>query len=141
AAILVEAGEQTVRKSFSIRQQVLEGDGVRDWPVVEEQTDGASGGKATLVGAGGINPAPLNAPPFAPRAVAHPVSLVRSQDGELDSCRAQKIESFNVNRSLRQPHTLGIASEAMLEVANSPDDLSVLIASVGQRQDYVVVCL
>ena len=60
---------------------------------------------------------------------------------KLDSGFTQKLEAFHINGGLRQPHALRIASEAALEVADSPQDLSALIASVGQRQDQVVIRL
>ena len=140
-AFRVKTAQQPVRKSFPIHQQVLESDGMRDGSVVEEQADRASGRKVALVSTRRIDPASFHTLPFFPKPVAHPLRLVRTEDGELDSGFAQKLEAFHINGSLRQPHALRIASEAVLEVAHSPHDLSALIARVGQGQDRVVIGL
>ena len=79
--------------------------------------------------------------PIVPGPVAHTLGLVRRQDGELDPQRAENLERLHVHGQLWQPQPFGIAVEAVLEIANAPQDLRVLMAGTGQRQDDVVVRL
>src|SRR5208337_94066 len=130
-----------VRKSFPFRFFFQAEDGIRDGSVVEEQADRASGRKVALVGTGRIDLASFHTLPFFPKPITYPSSLVRSEDSELDSGFAEKVEAFHIHGGLRQPHALRIAAETALEVTYSPHDLSALVASVGQRQDHVVIRL
>ena len=93
------------------------------------------------VGARGIDASTLEVEPFLPGLVAHPTGLVLGQNGELEADRTEEFECLQIHCRFRQPHTLRVSSETVLEVAHAPDDLGSLIARVCQREDYVVVCL
>ena len=53
----------------------------------------------------------------------------------------QDFEGLDIDGCFGKPHAFGLAPEAMLEIANAPDHLGLLIAPVGQRHDHVVVGL
>ncbi len=68
-------------------------------------------------------------------------ALVGREDGELDALGRQQIEHAAVDGGLRQPHALGAAAEAVLEIGDAPADLGESVAPAGQRHDDVVVNL
>ena len=100
-----------------------------------------SGRQVAAVGARGIDPRAVEMDPVFPGPVAEALRLVRRQDGELDPQRAQDLQGLHVHGQFRQPQPFGIAVEAVLEIANAPENLRVLMARAGQRQDEVVVGL
>ena len=67
--------------------------------------------------------------------------LVRGEDGELDAGLGQHLEAFAVDRCFRQPHALGVPSEAMPKIHDGPVDLGDLVAPGRERHDHVVVDL
>ena len=57
-------------------------------------------------------------------------------------CSASTSERLEVDRGLRQPHALGLAAEAVLEIARCPRRICVCLSrAVGERHDHVVVGL
>ena len=72
---------------------------------------------------------------------SHPGGLVWREDREPDPVLGEQLEREQVRRRLTEPHPLGFASEAMLEVTQAPPDLCAAIALVSERHDEVVVHL
>ena len=119
---------------------VLEGDGSRDRSVVEEDTERPAFRSAPEIRPTRIDPIV----DFLPRLGADPADppgLVGRQDRELHARIREHPERLVVDGGLRQPHTLGVASESLLEILSSPQHLRHLVAPRGQRQDHVIVDL
>ncbi|SPF47440.1 hypothetical protein SBDP1_650007 [Syntrophobacter sp. SbD1] len=51
------------------------------------------------------------------------------------------VQALKIYRRLREPQSFGLASKAILKIFYSPENLRVLVATVGQRQDHVIVGL
>ena len=68
-------------------------------------------------------------------------ALVGGEDGELDALLGEEIEDGAGDGGLGEPHALGPAAEAVLEVGDAPADLGAGVALGGQRHDDVVVDL
>ena len=66
---------------------------------------------------------------------------MRREDREDDAGLGQRLERGRVDGRLRQPHALGLAPEAVHEVAHAPAHLRAPVARVRERQDHVVVGL
>jgi hypothetical protein len=126
-------------------QQVLEAHGARDRSVVEEHVEEATlaaGGVVTAedpIRAFRVDAALGGVLPGTVREGTHATRLVRRQDRELHARIDQRLDRAGVDRSLRQPHAFRGTLEAMLELAQSPQNLRAAVALVGERQDHVVV--
>src|SRR5215469_6937800 len=70
-----------------------------------------------------------------------PLRLMRRQDGELDPEPVENLERFHVHCGFWQPHSFRRAAKSILEIPNSPSYLGVLIPSIGQGQNNVMVGL
>ena len=139
-APLGERAEEAVGEVLAAGQEALEGDGARDRTVVEEDRHRPSRRQRAAVRHRRIDRAGVLAPVVV--ADAPPArGLVRLEDREGDSLLGQGLERVDVDGGLRQPHPLGPAAEAPLEVARAPAHLRPLVALVGERQDHVVVGL
>ncbi len=105
-------------------EQVPEGDGVRQRPVVDEERDlpTAAGDVARGASVRGDG-----------------IDLVRGEHGEADALRGERVEGGVVDGGLGQPHALGLAAEARAEVGDAPTDLGEAVAGGGEREDGVVV--
>ena len=53
----------------------------------------------------------------------------------------EQIEGLQIDGGFSQPHALRLAAKSVFEVDNSPNDLGLFVALVGQRHDQVVVDL
>ncbi len=131
-------------------EQPLKGDGPRDRTVIEEDGDGCAGSEADKIRMRGVDRGVGRINPIAPVAVAglavffnraNPLALVRSQHGESNPICSEGFEGRVVGRGFRQPHAFRRRAKAILVVGDSPADLRGAVASVGQRQNHVVVNL
>ena len=128
-ALGIEAAEERPGKILSTEKESLKCDRTRNRPVVIKQSDLAPRRQAA-----GIRPPRINSVfQLNPRRLlSRPKAsgLAWGENGELDSLCAQKIQRFQVHRSFRQPHTLGIAFEPAPKVRDPPEDLRTLVAAV-----------
>ena len=136
-----EGAQEPSGKLFSVGQQFLKGHGLGDGAVIEEQVDPEARGEAQAISPGRVNPPAAHIRPVASPEPSDLPGLVRGKDGKPDSQMRQDVKSFQVNRGLRQPHSLGLAAKAVLKVPDPPQDLGVFIPPVGQWQNHVVVGL
>ena len=137
-AVVAEASQKPRGEPLPGIQEVFEGDGARDRPVVEEEVDAPSGREVAEIGAGRVD---VRLGPLIRSDLPEPRRLVRRQDGELDVEFRQDVERLQVHRRLGEPHPLGEALKALPEVRDAPDDLRPLVPRVRQRHDHVVVDL
>ena len=63
------------------------------------------------------------------------------EDHELDAELRHYVEGLEVDGGLGEPHAFRWPAEAVLEVADSPEDLGVFVPRVSEREDHVVVGL
>ena len=145
----VEARQQPPGEPGPVLEQVLEGDRPGDRSVVEEQGDRPAGRQAAPVGPPRVDrlahvlPVPGGLQGVVIACLDRPEArrLVGSEDREPQAVGGQEIQALEIDRRLRQPHPLGLAAEAVTKVPDAPDDLGLLVAPVGQRQDQVAVGL
>jgi hypothetical protein len=131
---------EAIGKALAVGEQSLEGHASRDRPIIEEDDDRAARGELHQVGHRRIDPGAAHVPP-ATADRPHTPRLARSQDGEADPLPGEDLKALQVRRRLREPHPLWLAPEALLEIADPPDHLGLLVAPVGQGEDHVVIDL
>ena len=88
------------------------------------------------VGPAGVHGVAVDRLPGAPRR-PHGGDLLGRQDGVLQAGVDQRLQRARIGGGLGQPHALGLAPEAALEVGQAPLDLGAQIAGVQQRGDGV----
>src|SRR5206468_3088198 len=81
------------------------------------------------------------APPVGAAGVHLAGGLLRREDRELHPRFGEDLERLAVGGRLRQPQAFRLTFEARPEVREAPGHLRDLVASVGERQDHVVVDL
>ena len=141
AAVLGESADQAAGKTFAVGKQAFESDGAGDGAIVEKQIDAATRRKIADVGTRGIDLAALHVLELDGADAPLLLGLRGGEDGELDSVGGEHFKGLDVDGGLGQPHAFGRAIEAVFEVADAPDHLSLLVAAIGQRHDHVVVDL
>src|SRR6185312_12622229 len=122
-------------------QQVLECDRLRDRRIVEKHRNCPPLLQTNQVRTTGIDFRSSSIAIGTRSDVAVSPRLVGRENRELDAQLSHHVQRLKIDRSLGQPHAFGSASEAVLEIADSPQDLSVPVMVVGQRQDHMVVSL
>ncbi len=160
----MEAAEQTAAEVLAGVEQAFKGDGTGAGAVVEEDGDGTAFVERNEVGVGGIDGGVGSLGPLDDRcfggfggaarsrsfallrmtAFPYPAdtgALVRGEDGELDAFLGEQVEDLAVGGGLGEPHSLGFAAEAGLEVGDAPANLGASVALIRQRHDDVVVDL
>ena len=73
--------------------------------------------------------------------LAPPPGLPRGQDREPDARLGQHLQRLDVDGGLGQPHSLGVAAEAVAEVGDPPAHLCFLVSCTSQRKNHVIVRL
>ena len=141
AAIVGKSAEQPVGKRLAIAQQPFEGHRARDGAVVEKQVDAAPRRQIANVGTRRVDLAAFHILELRGSDAPLVLGLRWRQHGELDVVLGQHFQRLHIDRGFRQPHAFGLAAEAVLEIANAPHHLRLLVAPVGQRHDHVVVHL
>ena len=68
-------------------------------------------------------------------------ALDGGEDGELDALLGEEVEDVAADGGFGEPHALGLAVEAGLEVGDAPADLGEGVAGAGEGHDDVVVDL
>ena len=135
---LVEAGQETRRQRIPRAEEPVEGHRVGDRSVVEEERQLAIPAPLPAV-----RPARIQRGPGSPVAsgLAQAGGLGRGQEREANALLRQHLERLAVRRGLREPHPVGLATEAMPEVGQAPAHLGDLVATAAERQDRVPVRL
>ena len=141
AGLRRESGDEPLRESLAVPEEVAEGEIVGDRAVVEEEGDRPARRQPAEVGLSRVDPALARVPPLPAREGPRRRGLARRQDGEQDAFGGHDVERLEVDRRLGQPHPLGPAAEAGFEVPDAPEDLGPLVAARGQGHDDVVVGL
>src|ERR1019366_3751620 len=136
-----EAAHQPFCKSFAVVQQSLEGNALRDGPIVEEQIDPLFRWQFRKISSSRVNAG--SAYVFELGAVFWPyaLGLPWRKNRELNSILGQDLESFGIHGGFRQPHSFGAPSEPAFKIPHSPLDLSHFVPAIGERKDHVVVTL
>ena len=90
---------------------------------------------------GRINSAPRRVGPVPCTDRTDPLGLIRRQDGEMYSVFCEDLQRSRIYRRFRKPHARWIALKSMLEVLNTPGDLSYDVPLVGEWKNHVIVWL
>ena len=136
-----ERAHEAIGQVLALVEQPLECDAARDRSVVEEEGHRSSRRERDAVRHRRIDLCPADVVPDLFPDGPHRLRLVRREDREQDSVLGQQVERVEVDCRLGEPHPLGLPAEAALEVADTPEDLRLLVAPVRQRHDHVVVRL
>ena len=135
---LVEAGQEACRQRIARAEEPVEGHGVGDRSVVEEERQLAAPAPFPPVGPARVQPG--SGSPVA-AGLAHAGGLGRREEREAHALLRQHLERLAVRGGLGEPHPVGLPSEAMAEVGQAPAHLGDLVATAAERQDRVPVRL
>jgi hypothetical protein len=136
-----EGVSQAMGETFAFGEEPFEGDGLRHGGIIEKDYDLPIFGQAHEVRHLGINPSTIDILPVAAGDWPDPFGLEGGEDGKGDAELGEDIEGGNIGGGFGQPHAFGVAAEARLEIANSPEDLGSPIPFVGEREDHMIVSL
>ena len=136
-----EAGQKPVGEILAIVEQALKGHGAGYGAVVEKRLDGLARRQGNHIGPAGVDVPFPRLPPLAVRQGAHALGLTRGQEDKDNAKFGQHLQRFKVHSRFRQPHPFWLALEAVFEVFDSPKNLRVFVAPIGQGQDHVVIRL
>ena len=136
-----ERADEAIGEVLALVKQPLEGDAARDRTVVEEERERASRGKCHAVRHRRIDLRTADVGPHLLADRSHSLRLVRREHGEENFVLGEEVERVEIDRRFGKPHPFRLPAEAVLEVANPPENLRLLVAPVGERHEHVVVRL
>ena len=139
ALVVGERGAQALGELDPVPQKLAEGDTLRELRLTKEHVDEAPARQDAAVEAADVERFRGDRRPGCIAGAERPDAgrLVRREQHEGDAALGERGQGHPVDGHLGQPHPLGRASEAVLEVPPPPADLGAHVARGRERQERV----